>query len=52
MARPIAETPTLRGQDAIRFMQAMENPKPLSQRELREQKKAYELVKSRADFSL
>ena len=28
MARPIADTPVLKGQEALRFMQEMENVKP------------------------
>jgi len=28
MARPIEATPVLKGEDAIRFIQAVQNPKP------------------------
>ncbi len=34
MARPIKETPVLRGKDAERFFQKMENVKPVSAEEL------------------
>jgi hypothetical protein len=52
MAREIAETPILRGKDAKRFREAMENIKPLPEKEREEQRKAYELAKQRADFYL
>jgi hypothetical protein len=52
MAREIAETPILRGKDAKRFREAMENIKPLSEKKKREIDKSYELAKQRADFYL
>jgi hypothetical protein len=50
MAREIAETPILRGKDAKRFREAMENLKPLSEEKRKEIKESYELAKQRADF--
>jgi hypothetical protein len=48
MARPIKPTPILYGKDAIRFEEKMQNPAPISKEEREEQRKAYELFKSRA----
>ncbi|GHT39318.1 hypothetical protein FACS189437_02350 [Bacteroidia bacterium] len=50
MARPIKETPVLTGKDAKRFREAMENIKPISREEREEQRRSYELSKSRATF--
>ncbi|MDR0829905.1 MAG: hypothetical protein LBN95_07320 [Prevotellaceae bacterium] len=50
MARPIADTPILRGQDALRFMEAMENVKQVSKEKLESIEKSYQLFKSRATF--
>ena len=50
MAREIAETPILFGEDAIRFEKEIANPKKISEKERREQRAAYELFKSRAKF--
>jgi hypothetical protein len=52
MAREIAETPILRGKDAKRFREAMENLQPLSEEKKREMDEIYKLVKQRADFYL
>lgn len=52
MAREIANTPVLKGKDAKRFKEAMENVQPVSEEEKRETKKAYELYKSRARYYL
>jgi dsDNA-specific endonuclease/ATPase MutS2 len=52
MAREIAETPILRGKDAKRFREAMENITPLSKEEREEQRKAYEFAKQIATFYL
>ena len=52
MARPIADTPILRGKDAKRFREAIENVQPLSKEERERMKKAYELAKQRATFYL
>ncbi|GHT23301.1 hypothetical protein FACS189430_06360 [Bacteroidia bacterium] len=46
MARPIADTPVLRGQDAVRFMERMENVQPISQEERASMKADYEWFKS------
>ena len=50
MARPIKPTPILYGKDAIRFEEKMKTPKPLSKEKREEQREAYELLKSMADF--
>jgi len=52
MARPIADTPILKGKDAKRFREAIENVQPLSQERRERMKKAYELAKQRATFQL
>ena len=52
MAQPIAETPTISGKDALRFMQAMANVKPISKKDREQMKKDYQLVKSWATFKL
>ena len=50
MARPIAETPILFGEDAERFLYEMEHVEPLSD-ELQERSRlAYEWLKSIAIF--
>ena len=46
MARPIKETPELRGDDAVRFETIISTPKPVSKEEKERAKKAYELMKS------
>lgn len=52
MARPIAETPILFGEDAERFLYEMEHVEPLSE-ELQERSRlAYEWLKSIATFLL
>jgi hypothetical protein len=45
MARPIKDTPVLRGKDAERFRWHMEHPTPLSEEEKRLSWEAYELSK-------
>ena len=52
MARPIAPTPTLRGIEALRFMEKMDNVQPVSKERKEEMKRNYELAKSRATFPL
>lgn len=52
MARPIADTPILRGKDAKRFREAMENVQPVSKEERERMKKSYELLKSIATFPM
>jgi hypothetical protein len=48
MARPIADTPVLRGQDAVRFMEAMENVKPISAKRRKEMEETYQYFKEHA----
>ncbi|MDR2731587.1 MAG: hypothetical protein LBB36_00020 [Fibromonadaceae bacterium] len=52
MARPIAETPILTGEDARRFDEAMENLKPASEERKREIRESYEWFKSHATFPM
>ena len=52
MARPIADTPVLTGKDALRFMQAMIDVKPISKEQREQMEKDYQLAKSRANFPL
>ena len=52
MARPIAPTPTLRGLEALRFMEKMDNVQPISKERKEQMKKDYELFKSRATFPI
>ena len=52
MARPIAPTPTLRGLEALRFMEKMDNVKPMSKEDKERMKRNYEFAKSIADFPL
>ena len=50
MARPIKETPILKGKDAERFLRLMDGMKPASKEELERVKKNYEYMMSIADF--
>ena len=52
MARPIELTPTLRGKDAERFFEMMDNVKPVSKEELERMKKNYEYFRSIATFPM
>jgi len=52
MAQPIADTPVLTGMDALRFMEAMADVKPISKEQREEMRRDYEFVKSRATFPL
>ena len=52
MAQPIADTPVLTGKDALRFMKAMANVKPISKKRREEMERDYQLVKSWATFQL
>ena len=52
MARPIAETPILTGEDARRFEKAMAELKPAPRKEIEAQKEAYAWFKSIASFPL
>ena len=50
MARPIAETPTLYGEDAIRFEIAMRDVKPVPKERREEMLRNYEEVRKRCTF--
>lgn len=50
MARPIKETPVLKGVDAIRFRKNMESTKKISVEELDRMKKNFELFQSKITF--
>lgn len=50
MARPIKETPTLRGKDAERFLRLMDEVQPVSKEEMERIKKNYEYIKSIATY--
>lgn len=52
MARPIGETPVLYGEDAVRFLNEMENVKPASNEEKDRVRKAYEMLKEIATFKM
>jgi len=52
MATPIADTPVLTGKDALRFMQAMANVKPISKKRREEMERNYQYMKSIATFPL
>jgi len=44
MARPIKDTPILRGKDAIRFEEMIANPQPISQERRERIRRAGELM--------
>ena len=50
MARPIAETPILYGEDATRFMYNMHHVQKISAEEKERMRKSYEWVKSISTF--
>ena len=50
MARPIKETPVLRGKNAVRFETLISNPNPVSKEDKERAKKAYETMKSISNF--
>ena len=50
MARPIAETPILYGEDATRFMYHMRNVKKISEEEKERMRQSYEWIKSISTF--
>ena len=52
MARPIGETPVLYGEDAVRFLKEMENVKSATDEEKERVRKAYEMMKKIATFSM
>jgi hypothetical protein len=52
MARPIKETPVLKGKDAIRFAKNIANPTPVSQSEKDAAREAYEAFKAISTFPM
>ena len=52
MARPIKETPVLRGRDAKIFAKRTANPAPVSDDEKKEARKAYEAFKAISVFPM
>jgi hypothetical protein len=52
MARQIAETPILFGEDATRFLHDMENIQPASEEEKAQSSDAYAWMKSIATFQM
>lgn len=52
MARPIKETPVLRGKDAENFARKMANPAPVSKAEKEAAKQAYEAFKAISTFPM
>ena len=52
MARPIKETPVLRGKDAMKFAQRIANPAPVSNAEKEAARKAYEAFKAISTFPM
>ncbi len=52
MARPIKETPVLKGKDAKAFAKKIAAPKPVSGAEKEKALRTYECFKSIAKFSL
>ena len=51
MARPIKETPTLYGEDARRFANAVEHPRPVSKEDIRRAEESYQQILSIAKFA-
>ena len=51
MARPIKETPTLYGEDAIRFEQAVNNPRPVAAEDVRRAMNTYRSVIANSSFA-
>ncbi|MDE6291545.1 MAG: hypothetical protein K2M16_08435 [Muribaculaceae bacterium] len=52
MARPIKETPVLRGKDAMNFAHHIANPAPVSNAEKEAARKAYEAFKAISTFPM
>ena len=50
MARPIKETPELRGNDALRFETLISVSKPVSEEEKERARRAYDVMKSISNF--
>ena len=51
MARPIKETPVLKGKDAVHFIYNLEHPTPVSSEEVTKARETYERFKSIATFA-
>ncbi len=51
MARPIKETPTLKGKDARAFEKKINHPRNISQAEIKAARASYNRVSSIAKFS-
>ena len=52
MARPIKETPVLKGRDAERFIERLTNVGRASDKEIEEARKAYEAFKAISTFPM
>lgn len=52
MARPIKETPVLRGRDARNFAKRTANPAPVSHAEKKAAREAYEMFKAISTFPM
>ncbi len=52
MARPIKETPVLKGKDAVTFAERIANPAPVSQSEKDAAREAYEAFKAISTFPM
>ena len=52
MAKPIELTPTLRGKDAEKLLEIMDNVKPISQEERERMRRNYEFMRSIATFDM
>jgi hypothetical protein len=50
MARPIKDTPVLKGRDAREFEKKIANPIPISKEEREEMLRIYEEIKKRCHF--
>lgn len=51
MARPIKETPTLKGKEAVVFEQKISNPRPVTREAVEAAREAYNNVISIAKFN-
>ncbi len=51
MARPIKETPTLYGENALRFAYAVEHPRIVTAAEMQRMEESYQMVKSITSFA-
>jgi len=52
VARPIKETPTIKGEDSIRFQADIDNPIPISAEKREEMERSYQFMKSIATFPM